>query len=93
MGATGSGKTSVSGLLLVKMTRNLPDCLQFVNLASRSGLRVGTGLGSCTADVQLADRFILDGTTVTLIDTPGFDDTVRSDTDVLRMIAAFLATT
>jgi hypothetical protein len=34
----------------------------------------------------------LDGFSVTLIDTPGFDDTTKSDTDILRMIAAFLAT-
>ncbi|KAI0955752.1 hypothetical protein AcV7_006331 [Taiwanofungus camphoratus] len=31
--------------------------------------------------------------TVTLIDTPGFDDTTRSDTDILKDIAVFLSTT
>lgn len=50
-------------------------------------------LESCTAEVQLADEFTLDGRRVLLIDTPGFDDTSKSDTEVLRMIAAFLATT
>jgi predicted GTPase len=30
------------------------------------------------------------GKTVTLIDTPGFDDTNRSDTDILRAIANYL---
>jgi hypothetical protein len=49
-------------------------------------------LESCTAEVQLADHFILDGRKVILIDTPGFDDTSKSDTDVLKMIAAYLAT-
>lgn len=29
---------------------------------------------------------------VLLIDTPGFDDTTKSDTDILKEIAAFLAT-
>ena len=48
---------------------------------------------SCTAEVQLADKFTLDGRLVTLIDTPGFDDTSKSDTDILNMIATFLATT
>lgn len=48
---------------------------------------------SCTYEVQLADEFTLDGRKVILIDTPGFDDTSKSDTDILRMIAAFLATT
>ena len=50
-------------------------------------------LESCTAEVKLADKFILDGRTVTLIDTPGFDDTSKSDTDILKMIAAYFATT
>ncbi|KAJ2924780.1 hypothetical protein H1R20_g12313, partial [Candolleomyces eurysporus] len=36
---------------------------------------------------------MLDGRLVTLIDTPGFDDTTRSDTDVLKMISHFLAST
>jgi len=66
---------------------------QFINLASRSNLRIGMNLESCTAEVQLADEFTLDGRSVILIDTPGFDDTSKSDTDILKMIAAFLATT
>lgn len=62
-------------------------------MASGSSLRVGGRLTSCTDDVQLADVFTLDGREVILIDTPGFDDTNKSDTDVLKLIAAFLATT
>ena len=74
------------------MTKNSLGCLQFINLASGSNLRIGMLLESCTAEVQLADKFILDGRAVTLIDTPGFDDTSKSDVDILKMIAAFLAT-
>ena len=66
---------------------------QFINLASGSSLRIGTGLASCTAEVQLANEFNLDGREVTLIDTPGFDDTSKSDTEILKIIAAYLATT
>lgn len=62
-------------------------------MASGSELRVGMGLESCTAQVQLADGFIVDGRQVILIDTPGFDDTNVSDAEILNMIAAFLATT
>ena len=62
-------------------------------MASNSGLRIGTGLKSCTSDVQLANEFTLDGRQIILFDTPGFDDTNKSDTDILRLIAAFLATT
>jgi len=62
-------------------------------MASGSHLRIGVNLESCTAEVQLADEFTLDRRPVILIDTPGFDDTNKSDTDVLKLIAAFLATT
>jgi predicted GTPase len=37
--------------------------------------------------------FEFDGRRVVLIDTPGFDDTNKSDTDILRMIAHYLAAT
>ena len=65
---------------------------QFVNLASDSNLPVGIGLEPCTVDVQLSDEFTLDGRRVVLIDTPGFDDASRSNTEVLQTITAFLAT-
>ena len=93
MGATGSGKTQVNWICLVTATRNSPSYLQFINRASGSNLRVGMGLESSTAEVQPADKFTLDGRTVALIDTPGFDDTSKSDMDILKMIAAFFATT
>ena len=50
-------------------------------------------LESCTAEVQVANEFTLDGRVVALIDTPGFDDASMSDTDILKMIAFFLAAT
>ena len=93
MGATGSGKSTVSNIRMETMTRNSRCCLQFINHASGSNLQVGKALNSCTAEVALADVFTLDERRVILIDTPGFDDTSRSDTDILRMIAAYLATT
>ena len=73
------------------MARSPLGCFQFVNLASHSSLQVAAGFETCTAEVQAADEFTLDGRKVVLIDTPGFDETSRSDTDVLRMIATFLA--
>ncbi|KAJ7476014.1 P-loop containing nucleoside triphosphate hydrolase protein [Mycena latifolia] len=65
----------------------------FINIVSGSNLRVGRTLQSCTSTVQVAPAFQLDGRWVTLIDTPGFDDTSKSDTDILTLIAAFLAKT
>ena len=76
----------------MKTARNSPRCTQFINLASGSNLRIGMGLESCTAEVQLSDEFTFDGRTVILIDTPGFDDTSKSDAEILEIIAAFLAT-
>ncbi|OJA10529.1 hypothetical protein AZE42_01697 [Rhizopogon vesiculosus] len=65
----------------------------FINEASGSDLPVGRGLESCTSEVQTSRPFVLSGRVVTLIDTPGFDDTTRSDTDILSMIAAYLSRT
>ncbi|KAF8170412.1 hypothetical protein BJ912DRAFT_1066593 [Pholiota molesta] len=64
----------------------------FVNVASGANLRVGGELQSCLNIVQIAQSFILNGQSITLIDTPGFDDTTKDDSDTLRMISVFLAT-
>ena len=53
-------------------------------------MKVGEDLGSCTSEIQESNEFNLDGRRVVLIDTPGFDDTHKSDTDVLKSIAEFL---
>ncbi|KAF8972202.1 P-loop containing nucleoside triphosphate hydrolase protein [Flammula alnicola] len=63
----------------------------FVNLASGSDFATGPGLQSCTSAIQMTQQFELDGRSVSLIDSPGFDDTTRSDVDILRMIAEYLA--
>ncbi|KAK4155080.1 hypothetical protein C8A00DRAFT_13861 [Chaetomidium leptoderma] len=62
----------------------------FISLLAEQSIRIGHSLNSCTADIgiysfQYGDR------TVYLIDTPGFDDTSRSDTEILKEIAFFLA--
>ena len=92
MGATGSGKTSVS-VICCRSACEMIYGVQFINVASGSRLRVGKNLQSCTAEVEVADEFILDGRRVVLIDTPGFDDTTVSDAEILEKIAAFLAVT
>jgi hypothetical protein len=66
---------------------------QFTNLVSGSKLRIGEGLESCTAQVQVSKPFEVDGRLVELIDTPGFDDTTKSDADILKMIATYLCNT
>ncbi|OCH89845.1 hypothetical protein OBBRIDRAFT_793907 [Obba rivulosa] len=64
----------------------------FINLVSNSRLGVGHGLDSHTAEVQLSKSFRLDDRRVRLVDTPGFDDSTKSDADILNLIATFLTT-
>ncbi|CCM03857.1 uncharacterized protein FIBRA_06006 [Fibroporia radiculosa] len=61
----------------------------FANLATGADFRVGHGLQSCTETIQ-QETLQLDNEVVTIIDTPGFDDTERPQADVLREIADFL---
>ncbi|CAL1717180.1 unnamed protein product [Somion occarium] len=63
----------------------------FINLASNSDLRVGVGLESCTDAIQMSKTFILDDMEVTLVDTPGFDDTSKSDAEILNIVCDFLS--
>jgi len=64
----------------------------FLNRASNSdAFLVGNGLRSCTSEIQVSPQFLVDGHPVILIDTPGFNDTVMEDSDVLKNISAFLA--
>jgi hypothetical protein len=71
MGMTGSGKSTFINLLAEDKDR----------------VRVGHSLNSTTAEVQDHVYHMADGQVVRLLDTPGFDDTSRSDTDVLQTIA------
>ncbi|KAG8214931.1 hypothetical protein J3R82DRAFT_10121 [Butyriboletus roseoflavus] len=69
---------------------NQPNLRQFINVASGSRLGVSDSLESCTVDVETSN-FFLNGQTVTLIDTPGFDDTTRSETKIFKSITDYLA--
>ena len=62
----------------------------FINHIADQNVRVGHSLASCTTDPETHTARLRDGQTVYLIDTPGFDDTTRSDSEVLRGIAFFL---
>ncbi|KAF5664603.1 P-loop containing protein [Fusarium circinatum] len=60
--------------------------------ANRTDLEIGHGIDSCTQDIKSV-TFNLDGNQVTLIDTPGFDDTFKSDGDILQLVANYLSAT
>ncbi|KAF6753687.1 P-loop containing nucleoside triphosphate hydrolase protein [Ephemerocybe angulata] len=62
----------------------------FINLVSGSSLRTSDSLHSCTEEVAVTEPFVVDSRKVVLVDTPGFDDTNKSDSDILKLIADFL---
>ncbi|CAK7209586.1 hypothetical protein SCUCBS95973_000490 [Sporothrix curviconia] len=77
MGMTGAGKSS------------------FISLCSDKKPTIGHDLNSCTQGIDTY-TFIYDGPPrkrVFLVDTPGFDDSSRSDSEILRELAAWLSAT
>ncbi|CAE6407594.1 unnamed protein product [Rhizoctonia solani] len=63
----------------------------FANDASGGDLGVGRGLHSWTKEVQKSPTFQVDGRSVVLLDTPGFDDEEISDVGTLKQIAGYLS--
>ncbi|KAG8942195.1 hypothetical protein FRC03_003536 [Tulasnella sp. 419] len=61
----------------------------FINTTTGSRLAVGHRLRSETKNVAL-ERFNYRGHRINLLDTPGFDDSHVSDTDILKRIASWL---
>ncbi|KAF2499257.1 P-loop containing nucleoside triphosphate hydrolase protein [Lophium mytilinum] len=62
----------------------------FISICSGKAVKVGHALGACTSVVDVYAYDMSPDRTVYLIDTPGFDDTNRSDTEVLREITSWL---
>ena len=69
--------------------------LQFIDLATEQGGKtIGNKLESFTTDVQAVRiSHPSTGQSIVFVDTPGFDDSNKSDTEVLRMIAQWLEKT
>ncbi|RDL31499.1 p-loop containing nucleoside triphosphate hydrolase protein [Venustampulla echinocandica] len=65
----------------------------FISKATgRTDLKIGHGLSSCTQDISVA-HLEMQGKKIALIDTPGFDDTNKTDAEVLGLIATYMADT
>ncbi|KAI8626398.1 P-loop containing nucleoside triphosphate hydrolase protein [Xylariaceae sp. FL1651] len=60
-------------------------------VTGRKDLNIGHSLTSCTRDIDVIETKI-DGRVVRFVDTPGFSDTNLSDSEVLQLIADYLAT-
>jgi predicted GTPase len=69
--------------------------IQFIDYATnQGGKHVGHGLTSCTADIRsVRVRHPTTGREIVIVDTPGFDDTYRSDAEILKLIADWLRKT
>ncbi|KAF1830685.1 hypothetical protein BDW02DRAFT_591715 [Decorospora gaudefroyi] len=62
----------------------------FVNYFSETPLAVGHGLDSCTNSVQVVPCTLNDGVKIYLVDTPGFDDSTRTDSEILQEVVLWL---
>ncbi|EHK42553.1 hypothetical protein TRIATDRAFT_137421 [Trichoderma atroviride IMI 206040] len=63
----------------------------FISLLTGEDVGIGHNLQSCTTDVGVYNFNYKDRHTVYLLDTPGFDDTNRPDSEILQEIAFYLA--
>ncbi|KAH8736710.1 hypothetical protein BGZ61DRAFT_1503 [Ilyonectria robusta] len=63
----------------------------FISMCSDTPVEIGHTFEACTSTVDVYSCSLLADRTVYLIDTPGFDDTHRSDPEVLVEIAEWLA--
>ncbi|XEV01460.1 hypothetical protein FSHL1_006747 [Fusarium sambucinum] len=61
----------------------------FIGECTGNDVTVGHGLYSCTQGIDVFS-FTTSGRTIYLVDTPGFNDPDRSDTETLEILAAYL---
>jgi hypothetical protein len=66
--------------------------MQFVDFAiGQDAKTVGHGWQSCTTNIRAVRvTHPTDGRPVVFVDTPGFDNTFKSDAEILTMIAEWL---
>ena len=64
--------------------------MQLINrICNEEVAKVGDGQESVTQEVTEYIK-VVNGQTITLVDTPGFDDTYLSDSEVLERISFYL---
>ncbi|KAL8420694.1 hypothetical protein RB594_003475 [Gaeumannomyces avenae] len=88
---TGVQKPPPNAVFLLVMGMTGSGKSSFVASCTGRDVVVGHGLQSCTSDITIFD-FALDGHKVYLIDTPGFNDTHKSDAETLATVATYLGT-
>jgi predicted GTPase len=91
MGPTGSGKSNVRNISYTVFS--ISPVLKIIDtLTNQPGRRSGSRLESCTTEVRAVRLFnhpVYDDRLV-FVDTPGFDDTNKSDLEILQMVSNWL---
>jgi predicted GTPase len=91
MGPTGSGKSNVRDMSFI--VSSISPGLKIIDtLTNQPGRRAGSRLESCTTEVRAVRIFnhLVHGDRLVLVDTPGFDNTNRSDMEILQMVSNWL---
>ncbi|KAJ5102660.1 hypothetical protein N7532_003189 [Penicillium argentinense] len=88
---TGLVKSSPRDRIFLVMGKTGSGKSSFVARCTDKDVTVGHGLYSCTSDID-AYSYIIPGQNrcIHLIDTPGFNDTNRSDIETLSVLASYL---
>jgi len=84
---SASNKEDLIGVLLLGLTGSGKST--FISLLTEQNVVIGDRLTSGTTEIHGYNSSVL-GQKVTLIDTPGFDHTNKSDVEILRDISVFL---
>ena len=91
MGPTGSGKSNVSDIHTFFF--GISPGLKIIDtITNQPGRRAGSRLESCTTEVRAVrlSNHPVHGDRLVLVDTPGFDDTNKSDLEILQMVSNWL---
>ena len=95
MGPTGSGKSNVRTILyytLALIFIFLHALKMIDTLTGQPGRRSGSRLESCTTKVHAVRLYKhpVHGDRLVFVDTPGFDDTHKSDLEILKIVSSWL---
>ena len=93
MGPTGSGKSHVRDISLAYIVFSTSPAVKIIDtLANQPGMRSGSRLESCTTDVHAIRSFNhpVYGDRLVFVDTPGFDNSHKSDVEIFQMIGNWL---